>query len=527
MANKLIWSGSGVTAYAKNTAYTAGDRVVPAVADTGANHLIAKRFVWECTTSGTTDVTNYPTWNASYTADSDTEASGTAVFTCRNPGYSSGSTINWTFAGPYLAYCISTIVTSAANVVWVHKTHQEEVTATAAFAFLTPIISVDKDASNAPSPMGIGGWLGSSGATSYGIDIDSCPYMYGVTIRVAANATNVNLGVGPRGDGAESVFDECYFWQGSTNASALIKVAWFQDAQIAARCLNCTFRFGNVAQQFVMSSKVFIDGGSISSSGSALTSAVFRIAAGADPGGATLRVEGFDLSACGVCTLVSSNVAAAADVHLVRCKFPGSYTTLAAATFWTNRSEVDVYVNDCSSGTVEKIFGHFNNLGSTVSTADDVIYRTAGAAARGWKITTTSAASFLNPYFTPWIDFYNTTLTAVTPYIGGLRDGSTTPYTKAQVWAEYTYKQTSGSDKSTFVNDRQTLAAYLAGTTADDNDADGVYTDWTGSTSADDVIKMTSGGAITCAEAGHIRGRICVGLASLAGVLYIDPQIRT
>lgn len=526
MANKLFWSGSGVTAYAKNTAYTAGDRVVPAVADTGTNHLVAKKYVWECTTSGTTDVTNYPTWDASYTVDTSTETSGTAVFTCRNPGYSSGSTINWTFAGPYLAYAISAIVTSATDAVWVHKTHQEELTATSAFTFACPVVSVDKDASNAPSAMGIGGWLGSSGATSYGLDIDGCPYMFGVTLRVAANNTNVGLGF-LRNDGAAGTAEECYFWLGSTHASARIRTAHFQDAQIFSRLVNCTYRFGNVAQKIASSGKVIIEGGSISSAGSALTGTVFMIGQGADPGGATVEVEGLDMTACGSCTLVDSSVFAAGSVWFTHCVLPTTYAILSAPTTWNNRSEVDVYINDCSSGTVEKIFAHANNLGSTVSTADDTIYRTAGAAARAWKITTTAYATFLNPYQTPWLDYYNTTLSAITPYIGALRDGSTTPYTKAEVWAEYMYKATSGSDKTTLVSDRQTLSAYFAGTTAADNAADGVYTDWTGSTSADDVIKMTSGSAITPAENGHIRGRICVGLASIAGVLYADPQIRT
>ena len=77
--------------------------MVPKRTDAGTNFAIGRRAVWECTTAGTSAAAE-PTWPAAVTYDTTTVTSNTAVFTARKPGFSSGTTADWTFATIYSDY---------------------------------------------------------------------------------------------------------------------------------------------------------------------------------------------------------------------------------------------------------------------------------------------------------------------------------------------------------------------------------------------------------------------------------------
>jgi hypothetical protein len=151
---------------------------------------------------------------------------------------------------------------------------------------------------------------------------------------------------------------------------------------------------------------------------------------------------------------------------------------------------------------------------------DSGIYYTTNTAAVSWKITTTSLCSDIKVFETPWIDFYNTTLSSLTPRFEILRDGSATAYTNAEVWAEFFVKDTSGTSKSTLYTDRVVLNASPANQTTGAG-----LSAWTGEGGTAWSGKVDAGGARTPAEIGSIRGRVCV--AKPSATVYVDPFIRT
>lgn len=124
MAVYYLWSGSGAAEFVQSNAYSSGQKMVPKLSDAGSNYTIARRWVWECTTAGTSAAAE-PTWPASVTQDVTTVTSGTAVFTARKPGFSSGTTENWNFASIYALYIQSNLVGNADDVVYIASDHNE------------------------------------------------------------------------------------------------------------------------------------------------------------------------------------------------------------------------------------------------------------------------------------------------------------------------------------------------------------------------------------------------------------------
>ena len=152
--------------------------------------------------------------------------------------------------------------------------------------------------------------------------------------------------------------------------------------------------------------------------------------------------------------------------------------------------------------------------------------RPTGAAAQSWKITTTAACSYSNPFKTPLISYYATGTSAISPYMETIQTGaSPTAFTDAEIWAEFDAKVTSTSTKTTNYDDAQAIADWMAGTAGTAQAAGTGYANWTGVDSNDSSVKV--GATFTPAESGYISGRLVVGKPSIAGTLYLDPQIRT
>jgi hypothetical protein len=237
---------------------------------------------------------------------------------------------------------------------------------------------------------------------------------------------------------------------------------------------------------------------------------------GTDPAGSQADLIGCDLAHLGANNLVDNSTSAASTARFFQCKLGASYSMSATQTN-TNRSSAEVYVYDCASGDTHGLFGYKNGLGSVVS--DTGIYFTSGAAAQSWKVVTTASASLYTPFETPFIDWYNTSLSALTPYIEILRDGSATAYQDDEVWIDIMAKTAGASPISSLSTDRMTVL----GTPADQAAGAGTGS-WTGEAGTAWSGKIGLGSSITPAENGHIRARIAVGEPSIT--VYVDPQIR-
>jgi hypothetical protein len=232
-----------------------------------------------------------------------------------------------------------------------------------------------------------------------------------------------------------------------------------------------------------------------------------------------VNIVGSDLSGVTWTTLVSSPASSSGgQFKFVQCKMPASFVPYSSGTLPGN---AEIFISDCASGDTHGYYFHANSQGSSVS--DTGVYLTAGAAGRSWKITTTSAATFYNPYVTPWFGYYATGTSAIEPYLEFLRnnDGTISTYDNDEVWIEAVAKVSTGFTNGTLYSDRMALLGTPA---AQASSALGAG-DWTGETGtcAYGVIKSPS---LTPAENGHIMARVAVGI-EITGKLYVDPQIRT
>lgn len=410
------------------------------------------------------------------------------------------------------------LATADGDIVKCHYTSQEELGADTTYTFgkHTTVISVDKDSSDTPTAMGTGGWIGNSTTfrTVTIAGVDKRLRFDGITLRTAgATADNLSLGTSA---GLQADWSNCYFWNGNSNANSRILPG---SGVAGARFYNCTFRFGATGQGFEGSTLCEFVDCTISSAGSAPTT-LFPVTIVA-VNMAKVVMRGCDLSL--VTGTLVGNLDYRLDLTLDRCLLGSGVTPMAAQSVNPNYL-VELTILDCASGDTHGLFGYYTAIGSCVS--DVGIYITAGAAAQSWKITTTAACRYSNPFKTPLISYYATGTSAISPYMETIQTGaSPTAFTDAEIWAEFDAKVISTSTKTTNYNDAQAIADWMAGTAGTAQATGTGYANWTGVDSNDSSVKV--GVTFTPAEAGYISGRLVVGKASIAGTLYLDPQIRT
>jgi hypothetical protein len=381
------------------------------------------------------------------------------------------------------------------------------------------IISATKDDTSTaytPSAMGTDYWLGNSTTNrrvGLGGGADDRVFVYGLTFRTAGS-TGDFMGLN-YSNAADTVWSNCYFWHGNTDTGSHIQVGYGNSQAPYNEFEDCTFVFGSTSQTIQVTGVAEFYNCNFAPTGQLPTSLLtpydhFRSA----------LFSGCDLSALASKTLVPNNVWTG-KVVLERCKLASSMTILASQTSNPTRYSPQVYVHDCNSGDTHLQFGYYDALGTIIS--ETGIYYTSGAAAQSWKIVTTANTSFYMPFETPWIDLYHAGTSAITPYFEIVRSGSATAYQNDEIWAEFTAKTTSGSTKASAVtSDRKDIDG---GTAAADQAAGAGTGSWTGENATSWSGKIDSGSALTPAETGYIRGRICVGEPSIT--VYVDPQIRT
>jgi hypothetical protein len=368
-----------------------------------------------------------------------------------------------------------------------------------------------------PTTMGATTYLGAGGATSYAITLAGAfkVYFYGITFRIAGS-TNKSISVNT-GDGGHFELESCYLWLGTTTASAARINIGSSSSNINnyTALKNCTYRFGNAAHFLGTTNKVEFFGGSISSAGTAPTTLITDSSNIRE-----ITFTGVDLSHVTGTLVSGTSTSSVPTYRFIQCKLGTGVTPMAAQTP-ANKSSVQVWLHDCSDGDTHGMFQYHDAFGKIVS--NTTIKYTSGAAAQSWEIDTTANCSFSTPFVTPWISFYNTGTSAVTPRIEVLRDGSATAYKDSEVWGEFSVKDNAGFTNPAFYNDRQALVDWAAGT-AGASQASGTDT-WDGENATHWAGKVDSGVAVTPDEAGHIRGRVVIGLASVSD-LFVDPQIR-
>ena len=375
------------------------------------------------------------------------------------------------------------------------------------------------------SPMGSGSdWIGNSTANR---SVTFVPSTSGNTFKIAgltirnAGATTDNLNIFASAAVGHCAGDDIYFWCGSTSAATRVAFgSTIANQQSSVVLRNPTFRFASTSQSIQIRStcNLTIFGGSLDGAGSVPDELLTWNTAGP----VRVDISGFDASAMGsgktIIGDVGSGANTAAPVVFLRQFRRGASSTVLATQSVTTRIGVEVYEFECQVGTTLNVFGYHNALGSLGNDAS--VYVTGGTANQSWRITTTSLCSPTRLFTTPWIDWYNTGTSAIMPTIEVLRIDSTTAYTDAQVWGEFTARVTASSVASDFFSDNS-----IAGASAS-NQATGLGTgSWTGAGGTAWSGKVDSGASLTPSAAGRLRGRVVCSVAS--ATIYVDPLIRT
>ncbi len=452
MATYRCWAQSGVTQRTNSTVYATGARMQPGNADVSSNHAVAKRYVWECTAGGGgSSGASVPAWSASYTPDVSTITDGAITWTCRNPGYSSGSTVDWTFAGLFVGYVASLL--AAGDTVLVHYTSQEPSTSTSLISISVTvsgcqIISVDKDASEVYTPMGTSGFLLNSTNAALSLSVSSGTLaIHGLTLRGAAAGTQV-LTLGGAATG-QIVGDDIRVELTGNNASPVVQLGGLADQRSFVGITDLVISRANAAQKIRLIGIGEING--LTFAGSGVATELFRPATVADSTGAYWRITGMDASSASISStatlVVDSAAIVPAVVEIYNSILPSSYTVLTGATN-VSRAGTAVVLTNCKAGSTVGIHSYSDALGTAVR--NDAI--TYNGESFSWKIDASSLATRACPFVLPWMWGEIATGASVTPKIEILRDGSATALTDAQVWCERGAAVTAGSPIKTFVS---------------------------------------------------------------------------
>lgn len=458
--------------------------------------------MWECTTAGTTAAAN-PTWSASVTQDVTTVTSGTAVFTARKPGFSSGTTADWTFATIYLDYAI-TAPTAVGDIVYVSNNHAETVAAViipAAGVNGVSVICVD-DGAAPPTASATTATVTTTGNSGITLGVGNArESFYGINFVAGSGASGTAAFTG-QGIYAEN----CSFYSATTGSGG---------GNMYGKYVNCGFKVGAAGHVWSPSSgSLYIIGGSILSGGVDANNFL-------GTGATSAVVDGFDLTNAKASINLSA-LAAFGKHDFLNCKMPASWSgSVNASTPSGPVAYARLY--NCDNTGTNYVLQSKTSKGTT--SQETTIVKTGGFSVAGtgisWKMVGASGCGpggcYINSHFTPEIAAYNsTTGSAVTVTVDFIHD-SATAMQDNEIWLEVTYLGAAGSPLGTYTSSRpatpMTAAADLTASTAT----------WTTTGLADpNEQKLTV--TFTPQLAGMIIGR--VKLCKASATVYVDPVLQ-
>lgn len=434
----------------------------------------------------------------------------------------------WAKAATSLATALAA-ATTAGDIIVIQKdavpSGDAEVAADTTYTFAADVslISATNDGGSAytPSAMSTSYWIGhSTNNRSMTLAGAFTVYVYGITIRNSGtNADSFFIG---SSDGSSYTLDYCYLWLGSTNSACVIQLGSIvASGNSYIRLKDTTFRFSAAAHGLRFNARIDIDGGSVSSSGTAPS--VLFIANVDRPGGGLARITGCDLSHV-TGTLFGASFANTYRIELVGCKLGSGVVLFTASPSPDNKSGGEIIAYDCAAGDEHYHLWYSNACGDlTISTScyvtsDGAAYNNSGSKC-SWKIVTRAHAMHTEPFFTPWISVHHEGTSAITPYLEVVCDNFTPK--ESEVWSEWTVKSNSGSPLVAFNNsDKGGVTASATNQGASSLTTD----DWSGEPATPVFIKLAPTASVTPAEIGDLCARISVAIPSKT--LYVDPQIR-
>jgi hypothetical protein len=429
-----------------------------------------------------------------------------------------GTGADWTNAFTTMAAALAA-ATADGDIIYAASDSVEQLAADTTYTFLNNVRVISVDATSGTPPTTLqtqeagGGYIGHlASARSIIVGGAFKLYFYGIEFAV----TGSDLFRSANTDGQHTELEECHVRLGGSGATFDLGTTGTESNRYT-RMRGGKATFGNANNQIRHFGAADFEG--ITLAGTAPTTLIASATGGRS--GNLLKMEGCDLSLV-TGTLVAVNTVEPSEVRFINCKL-GSGVTPLNSTGNNNLAFTRVWIFDCSSGDEHYHLQYHDAFGSL--TVDTGIYANDGAQYDGtnrcsWKIVTSGLCSYYTPFVSPWFDVYSAAVSAKTPSIEILRDGSTTAYQDDEVWGEWAAKVTAGSTRSTMLNCRKPLLD-----ASPNNITAGVGTSaWTGEAGSAWSGKLEPSSTITPAEIGHIRGRVCVGEPSIT--VYVDPQTR-
>lgn len=426
---------------------------------------------------------------------------------------------SWTNAWTSLGSAF-TNVTTAGDVIYVSHQHNEQLTGDTTYTVGAnhvtsnplKIYSVDKNTNEVTT----GAFIGHSSlnrSISFRGNLTGL-YVCGVTFYVASGGTDFIAFYNAPSNAAAAVFESCSFviinnsiyfrfYMGHSSTASLVI--------LNLEFLNCSFQYGHISQ-YIEVGNAFLNFINCSMAvGSIYPTTLIRNGSG----GTIVSLIGCDLSNND--EIFSQGSYGQVTGVLRQCRMKSGFVLLNSTM---TGSSVNATLLDCDSGDVHYRMAHADYFGTLQ--IDTGIYCNDNIADTplSWKIVSMATASAAMPYKTPWISVYHSGTSAITPYLEILRSGSSTAFTDAEVWAEWSYKGTSGSTRASIANDR----FGPLGTPANQTTSSKTASDWTGENATSWFGKIGPAASITPVEAGDLSFRICVGAPSTT--VYVDPQIR-
>ena len=425
---------------------------------------------------------------------------------------------SWTNAWTSLASAF-TNVTTAGDVVYVSHTHNEQLSTDTTYivggnhleANPLRIYSVNKSNDALTAGAFVGHDSSNRSITlNSGADVGGL-FVYGLIFKTSGSVSDsLSFSVSSRGNFR---FENCQFLNYNTSSlSRIILLSASSGINGRIYFKNCSFGFGHESQGLRVQAGISVFENCNMHVGSTYPTTI--LLPNSSGGSSETEFIGCDLSNIDNVLGYTSN--RTYTVRLTQCKMKSGFVLINTPTGNQNRC----FLQDCFSGDEHYHFQFSDGLGTlqvdTGIYCNDAITDTP----LSWKVVSTSNASLITPFVTPWISVYHSGTSAITPYLEIVRSGSSTAFTDAEVWAEWSYKGTSGSTQATMADDR----CALLGTPSNQTSSSKTASNWTGENATSWFGKIGPGSSLTPAESGDLAFRICVGIPS--ETVYVDPQIR-
>jgi hypothetical protein len=531
MATWYVKSGSSA-AFQQSHLYTVTtDKMVPAEADAGTNVALARQWVWQCTTGGTSAGAN-PTWPGTVTQDVTTVTSNTAVFTARKPGFSSGTTPDWSFATCFLAYGLSAASTS--DTVYVSNNHSENsassnasvVTFASAGALIGPVHVVCANDSAAPPTASATTAVvqnTSAGAFSMTGNMD----VYGVAFKCGSGQASSNCSINIASTSNSYQFYEQCLFSLLSSASGVNLVTGSASGPCLVIWKNCNVNFSAAGHTIHISdtiSKFRWSGGSTTGTNvTNLFGSNGTRATDVELTGIDFHTAGFSSSG-NILTVATSNVSVRCVVRgvVMPAAWSGSPITGTLSSLQTSR--VEMYDWDVSAGTNNNRIWIKDYTGEI--TTEGTIVRSGGATGpdgvqMSWKFVSTANTTF--PYVVLGSTEYMELCTWINDtsshtYTVSYIFDNATGMTNAQMWME----AFEPSNATPLYSIGSTRASDVIATPTTNTSDSGSSWAGTGGMSNPNKQKMS------LTFAAGIKGPLLIRvfLAKASTTVYVDPYIQ-